>query len=326
MPGPDKHRRSLNIALSGGSGFLGRNLIPLLNRAGHRCTVLTRNPEHCRDLLLMPGVSVKHVSPNSAEALDKVLPGHDVIINLVGILNESGRKGKGFKKAHVEHVRNLVEAGERAGVGRFIQVSALGADTGSPNASHYLKSKQEAEKVVVSSSMDATIFRPSVMFGVDDSFFNRFADLLRLVPVLPLACPNALLQPVWVGDVAKAITQSLASPETFGRIYPLVGPTQVKLIDVVRFTARKIGKKRLIIGLPDFLSRLQGLACDFVPGKPFSSDNYRSLKIDNISEVNGLDEFGIDPRPMNGLVSSYLAGSMRQRRLDLMRRGRNPEA
>ena len=264
MPGSNKYRRSLNIALSGGSGFLGRSLLPLLTDAGHQCTVLTRNPERCRDLRLMSGVSVKFANPNDTDSLGEKLSGHDVVINLVGILNESGRGGKGFKKAHVDHVRNLVQAGEKAGATRFIQVSALGVNTDSPNPSHYLISKREAEEVVQASSMNTTIFRPSVLFGVDDSFFNRFADLLQWIPIMPLACPNALLQPVWVGDVAQAITLSVASPETHGMVYPLVGPTKVKLIDLVRFTARKIGKKRLIFGLPDFLSRLQGLICDFV--------------------------------------------------------------
>ena len=324
MPGSDQYWRSMKIAVAGGSGFLGRNLLPLLTDAGYRCTVLTRDPEKCRDIRLLPGVHLQRANLHDVEALSQLLSGHDAVINLVGILNESGRAGKGFQKAHVDLTRNLLEAGEKAGVNRFIQVSALGADTDSPNASHYLKSKRQAEELVQASSADATIFRPSVMFGVDDAFFNRFAELLRWLPVMPLACPNSQLQPVWVVDVAQAIRKSLASPATVGKTFPLVGPTRVSLIDVVRFTARAIGKKRLVIGLPDFLSRMQAFFCDFVPGKPFSTDNYRSLKIDNVSDENGLDELGIEPRPMTGFVGAYLAGSSRQQRFDLIRRGRQP--
>lgn len=323
MPGPNEHRRAMNIALLGGSGFLGRNLLPVLTGAGHRCTVLTRDPERCRDLRLQPGATLVRSNAFDVDALAKQLEGHDAVINLVGILNESGRSGKGFEKAHVTITNNLLEAGKQAGVKRFIQVSALGANTDSPQASHYLKSKGEAEKLVKKSPLETTIFRPSVIFGRSDAFFNRFAAILKWVPVLPLACPNAKLQPVWVGDVVAAISRSLDAPETVGKAYPLVGPTVVSLIDVVRFTARSTGRKRLIIPLPDFLSRLQGLVCDFVPGKPFSSDNYKSLKIDNVSKKNGLKDLGIDPRPMQGYVSAYLAGSSRQQRLDAIRRASN---
>lgn len=320
MPGSTEHRRAMNIALLGGSGFVGRALLPELTDAGHLCTVLTRNPERCRDIRLLPGVSLQYANPYDADSLIGALAGHDCVINLIGILNESGRSGKGFEKAHVTLTKNLLKACEEAGVTRLIHVSALGATTDSPQASHYLKTKKKAEKLVKKSAIDSTIFRPSVMFGEDDSFFNRFASLLKWLPVLPLACPKAMLQPVWVGDVAAAIRKSIDSPETIGKAYTLVGPTEVSLIDVVRFTARTTGRKRLIIGLPDFLSRLQGLICDFVPGKPFSSDNYRSLKIDNVSKVNDLKKLGVDPRPMTGLVSTYLAGSSRQQRFNSIRR------
>jgi NADH dehydrogenase len=268
-------------------------------------------------------VKIRRVDPYDPETLTNALSGADVVINLIGILNERGRAGKGFHRAHVTLIENVLSAGKAAGVGRLLQVSALNAGIDEPGASHYLKSKGEAEQRIRESGIDYTIVQPSIIFGVGDSFFNRFARLLKWLPVLPLACPKARMQPVWVGDVALAIARMLDSGESVGKVYPLVGPRVYSLIELVRFTAKAIGKMRWIIPLPDFLSRFQGLVCDFVPGKPFSSDNFRSLKIDNVSRTNALPTFGIDPRPLEALVRSYLGGSSLQRRLNAIRRGRH---
>jgi NADH dehydrogenase len=309
----------MNIALLGGSGFVGKNLLPELTAHGHLCSVLSRDPERCREIRLLPGVTLVRADPYDTQSLSTALAGADAVVNLVGILNERGRRGKGFRKAHVTLMENLLEASKQAGVGRLLQVSALNADSDDPNASHYLKSKGEAERLIKLSGIDYTIVRPSIIFGVGDSFFNRFARLLKWLPVLPLACPNAKLQPVWVGDLVAAMARMLESRDAVGKVYPLVGPKKYTLIELVRFTAAAQGRKRWIIGLPDFFSRLQALVCDFVPGKPFSTDNYRSLKIDNVSTENALPDFGIEPRPMEGLVRSYLGGSSHQQRLNAIR-------
>lgn len=310
----------MNIALLGGSGFVGKNLLPVLTARGHQCTVLTRDPERCRELRLHTGVTLQRANPYDVKSLATALAGADAVVNLVGILNERGRSGKGFERAHVTLMENLLQACKEAGVGRVLQVSALNAGVDDPNASHYLKSKGRAEDVIKASGIDYTIVQPSIIFGVGDSFFNRFAGLLKLLPALPLACPNAKMQPVWVGDLAVAMAAMLDRRNAVGKVYPIVGPKQYTLIELVRFTAAAQGRKRWIFGLPDFLARLQGLVCDFVPGKPFSTDNYRSLQIDNVSSSNALPEFGIEPRPMEGLVRSYLGGSSRQQRLDAIRR------
>lgn len=309
----------MNIVLLGGSGFVGRNLISALAQRGHDCTVLSRDTERCRDLRLLPRVRLLRADPYDVESLTKAVAGADTAINLVGILNESGRSGKGFERAHVQLTENLLQACADSGIERYVQISALGADSEDPDASHYLKTKSKAEQLVRDSKLKYTIVRPSVIFGVGDSFFNRFASLLRWTPILPIACPDSLMQPVWVGDVAEAICRMLESPGSIDQAYPLVGPEKYKLIQLVRYTATAIGKKRLIIGLPDFASRLQGLVFDFIPGKPFSSDNYRSLKLDNVSDKNALPDFGIEPRPLKGYVRDYLCGSARQRRLNSIR-------
>lgn len=310
----------MNIALIGGSGFVGSNLLPALTARGHHCIVLTRDPERCRPLQLVQGVQLRRANPYDAEDLQKALEGVDAVVNLVGILNERGRSGKGFHKAHVALTESLITASKGAGVKRILYVSALNADSQNPKASHYLRTKGEAEDLLRASGLQFTIVQPSVIFGVDDSFFNRFAGLLRFIPLLPLACPGARMQPVWVGDVAEAIATALDSREAVGQTYALVGPKQASLLQLVRFTASAMGKKRLVIGLPDALSRLQGLVFDFVPGKPFSSDNYRSLQIDNVSAHNALPQLGIEPLPYNGLMRSHLGGCTHQSRLDALRR------
>lgn len=310
----------MNIVIVGGSGFVGRNLLPVLTARGHQCTVLSRDPERCRELRLVPGVRLERANPYDDADLVAAIQGADAVINLVGILNERGRRGRGFHRAHVTLTERILQACKESGVGRLLQISALNAGVDDPKASHYLKTKGEAEEMIKASGIDYTIVRPSIIFGAGDDFFNRFAGLLKLLPVLPLACPDARMQPVWVGDLALAVTRMLESREAIGKVYPLVGPRQYSLIELVRFTADAIGKKRLVIGLPDFLSRLQAMVCDFVPGKPFSTDNYRSLQIDNVSSENALPEFGIDPRPMEGVVRGYLQGSSHQRRLNAIRK------
>jgi uncharacterized protein YbjT (DUF2867 family) len=304
----------MRIVLLGATGFVGHHLLPWLSRAGHQCLVLSRYPMGCRELAVIPGVEVRQTNIFDAERLAQCFEGANAVINMVGILNESGRKGDGFRRAHVELVEKVIAACRTAGVRRLLQVSALNAGKGS---SHYLVSKGQAEELIrAAGDLDATIVQPSVIFGEGDAFFNRFAALLRLAPVLPLACPDAKMQPVWVDDLAEAMTLALEDPDTFGQTLVMVGPEAYSLRELVEYTAAAAGLKRKIIGLPDFLSRLQGMVMDFVPGKPFSSDNYRSLQTDNTSIDNSLWRFGIIPRSLKSVVPGYLADSGRQHKLD----------
>ncbi len=227
------------------------------------------------------------------------------MINLIGILNERAWGGKGFHAAHVMPVQLLITACEELGIRRFIQVSALNAGRGT---SHYLRSKGEAEALLrAAQEIDETILQPAVIFGKGDSFFNRFAALLRFVPLLPLACPDARMQPVWVGDVVAAIALCLDHRSTIGKTLELTGPEVFTLFQLVNKTARYKGWNRRVIGLPNSLSRLQGMLMDFVPGKPFSSDNYRSLQVDSISRHNALLDLGIHPSRIDAIVPLYLA-------------------
>lgn len=308
----------MRIVLTGATGFLGRHLLPELTAAGHDCLALTRYAPDCRDLSILPRVKVAQADVFDPEALRRHFGGADAVINMVGILNESGRKGRGFQRAHVELVEILLAACRESGVRRFLHVSAVGAGEGN---SHYLQSKGQAEALLRSAEgIDATIVQPSVIFGQGDAFFNRFAGLLRMAPVMPLACPEARMQPVWAGDVARLITRAIDDPSTIGQTLVAVGPKQYSLRELVELTASMAGLERRIIGLPDGLSKLQASIMDFVPGKPFSSDNYRSLQTDNTSEENSLPRFGIRPRSVESAVPEYIVGAARQRRLDNCRK------
>jgi len=294
----------MRLVLTGATGFVGQHLLAHLSSMGHECRVLIRSDKLRQSVQNLPAVDYYKVDLRNAAELNIALQGADGVINLIGILNERGWGGKGFHAAHVTPVQLLITACEELGIRRFIQVSALNAGHGN---SHYLRSKGEAEALLrAAQEIDETILQPAVIFGVGDSFFNRFASLLRFVPLLPLACPDARMQPVWVGDVVAAIALCLDHRSTIGKTLELAGPEVFTLFQLVNKTARYKGWNRRVIGLPKSLSRLQGMLMDFVPGKPFSSDNYRSLQTDSISRHNALLDLGIHPSRMDAIVPSYL--------------------
>jgi NADH dehydrogenase len=308
----------MRIVLVGASGFFGGYLLRALTADRHHCVVLTRAAVRRSTVNMLPGVELVQADIYDADALAAAFSGADAVISMAGILNESGRDGRGFHKVHVELVEGIIKACQQAGVSRVLHVSALNAGKGS---SHYLKTKGEAEVLLTAAdALNTTIFQPSVIFGRGDSFFNRFAGMLRLMPILPLACPNARLQPVFAGDVAAVMTASLEDPMTWGKSYELAGPQSFTLKQLVEWTAKSLGLRRRIIGLPGPLSATMAAVMDWVPGKPFSRDNYQSLKTDNISNQNGFAYFGVYPRAINVVVPDYLTGSVHQRRLQNFRR------
>lgn len=308
----------MKILILGGSGFVGSHLVRRLSREGHSITVVTRHPNGARHLTIVPRVRILVFDPYDPARLGDALCGHDALINLVGILNESGRDGSGFHKAHVELVEIAIEACARAGITRILQMSALNAGRGD---SHYLRTRGEGEQRVQASSLCWTIFRPSTIFGPDDSFLNRFAGLLAISPVLPLARPDAKFAPVFVGDVVEAFLRAVDSRDAAGEIYELCGAETWALRDIVDWIAGRRGMRRWVIGLPDALGRLQGRVFDFVPGKPFSSDNFKSLMLDSICSDNGFDRLGILPWPMSEKAPEWL-GQDHQGRLRRFRERR----
>jgi NADH dehydrogenase len=239
--------------------------------------------------------------------LGQLFAGADVVINLIGILNEHGRTT--FKAVHADVAGKVVRAARTAGITRLLHMSSLGADaTGAP--SRYLRSKGAAETRVrgeSGSSLEWTVFRPSVIFGPEDSLTNRFAKLLRLSGgFLPLARANALFAPIAVEDVVAAFLRALQDRATVGQTYELCGPEVMTLEQVVRLTATVAGLPCHIVRVPDFIAVVQAMVMNVLPGKPFSLDNYRSLTIDSVCREDGCARLGIRPQPMLAVLPTYL--------------------
>lgn len=300
--------KKYKICILGGTGFVGKHLVSRLAAEGHQIRVLTRHRERHRDLLVLPTVELIQGDIHNESVLKKYFAGQDVIINLVGILNESCHNGKGFQKAHVQLVQKVVQGCEANGVSRLLHMSALNA-TAKKKISHYLLSKGQAEDLVhIIDTLQVTSFRPSVIFGPGDSFFNRFFNLLRLTPlVMPLACPQARFAPIYVGDVVEAFVYSLHNACTIGQRYDLCGPKVYTLKQLVQYAAGFLPRPRRIIGLPSVLSKLQAYIMEYVPGKPFSYDNYQSLQVDSVCKGPFPEIFGIKPRSIEEIVPHYLA-------------------
>ena len=294
------------ICLLGGSGFLGRHVAARLVARGHEVVVLTRARHRNRDLLVLPTLRLVEGDPLSDSDLASAIAGADAVVNFVGIVNEKGRHGSGFHRVHVQLVERALAACRAAGIGRFIQISALKAGANRP--SHYLRTKGQGETRVRESGLDWTIMQPSVIFGPEDRFINRFARMLRVLPVLPLARAHARLAPVWVGDVAEAVLRALESREAVGQTYQLCGPRVYSLREIVRLAGTVAGHPRPILPLPPTLGRLQALFMQILPGKPFSVDNFLSLSVHSICESGapGLHSLGITPTGLENGLSRYL--------------------
>jgi nucleoside-diphosphate-sugar epimerase len=306
------------ICILGGTGFVGRTLANRLSQKGFKLRILTRNREyHKEELILLPTVDLVEADIHRPEVLKKQFAGCDAVINLVGILNEKGRHGEGFRHVHVELAEKVVDGCIENRVKRLLHMSALHADP-VKGTSYYLKTKGEAENLIHESSkrgLRVTSFRPSVIFGPDDSFFNRFAKLLKMTPmVFPLACPGSRFAPIYVGDVAEAFVKTIADPSSYGKRYNLCGPEVYTLQELVAYTAACLGISRKIIPLGDLISRIQAAMFDFVPGKPFSTDNYLSAKIDSICHRNDLHELDITPSTIQSIVPQYLSNKYQRAR------------
>jgi uncharacterized protein YbjT (DUF2867 family) len=297
------------IAILGGTGFVGQSLCNRLSREGYKLKVLTRSREYHREnLILLPELDLVQTDIHNPERLKFHLADCDAVINLVGILNEKGNSGKGFKQAHVELAEKIIRACEENGIHRLLQMSALNADA-TNGKSHYLRTKGEAEDILHSNKagIHVTSFRPSIIFGRDDSFFNRFANLLKMTPLFfPLACYGTKFAPIYVLDVVEMMSRSIKDPDSYGQKYQLCGPKTYTLEELVNYTADALGLKRTIIPLNDILSRIQATVFDFVPGKPFSTDNYLSAKKDSICDCNDLARYNIKATAIESVVPQYL--------------------
>jgi uncharacterized protein YbjT (DUF2867 family) len=307
------------VAIIGGSGFIGSHLANLLVELGKDVRIATRRRYNARHLTLLP-IDVIETDVFDPVQLARFVEGADCVINLVATLNGNRGKpyGSEFARMHVELPTRIVAACEGKGVHRLIHVSALGADSSGP--SMYARSKGDGEKAVHAANLAWTVFRPSVVFGPEDEFLNKFAFLQRMFPVIPLAMPDAKFQPVYVGDVAKAIANVIDLDAASGRTYELGGPTVYTLEDLVGYCGDVIGKHARIIRLPEAFARLQALTFEMAPGEPvISRDNLDSMKVDNVLSAPVAPELGIEPTSIETIAPTYLTGASTRSRFDAFR-------
>jgi uncharacterized protein YbjT (DUF2867 family) len=304
-----------SVLVLGGSGFVGRHLISRLVRDGNRVVVPTRRRENARHLILLPTVDVVDADVHDPATLKRLMADVSAVVNLVGILNESGRDT--FARAHVELANNLVTACRVAGVRRLVQMSALNADPGGPSA--YLRSKGEAEAAIAASGLDWTIFQPSVIFGPEDRFLNLFAKLESFLPVMAIAAAQTRFQPVFVGDVAHCFAHALADNATIGQHYRLCGPEVYTLRELVAFVGRVSEHERPIVALGPTLGRLQARLLELMPGTPMSRDNLASMQVDSVCGCAFPAVFGITPTSLAAIAPTYLGPAATRNRYDVYR-------
>ena len=295
------------VAVIGGSGFVGRHLLVRLVNAGLQVTALARSSAAESGLRKLAGVRVVRVKLESDEALSACLAGQAVVINLVGILHES--REIDFDAVHVAFPRRLAHLCQAAGVTQYLHMSALNADA-AKGSSRYLKSRGEGEDAVhhACGGVTVTSFRPSIIFGPGDNFFGVFDRLLDWMLVFPVVCPQTRFAPVCVDDVVEAFYQVLERGADFnGQRLNLCGPQIYTFKELVQFVARVTGRRRLVLGMPDSLSRLQALVMERLPGKLFTRDNYRSMQMDSVCGGDDFAALGITPKALEDVMTPLLA-------------------
>ncbi|HRP78259.1 MAG TPA: complex I NDUFA9 subunit family protein [Aquamicrobium sp.] len=299
------------VTVFGGGGFIGRHVVRALAKRGYRVRVAVRNPNLA--IHVQPLGNVGQIQPVQANlrvrwSVDRAVEGADCVVNLVGILHEGGRQT--FNAVQDFGARAVAEAARAAGA-RLVHVSAIGADPESPVA--YARTKGQAEKAVLDIVKDAIVFRPSIVFGPEDRFFNRFAAMARLSPALPLiGGGETKFQPVYVGDVAEAIARAVDGKVAGGRVYELGGPEVRTFRALMEEMLKVIARRRFLVPLPWWLARLQGRILGLLPNPLLTADQVELLKRDNVvseaarEEGRTLEGLGITPRTTEAILPTYL--------------------
>lgn len=290
----------MKVFVTGGTGHVGESVVRLLSETGHESRILSRDAEAARPWT----ASIPRAYPtrgditaNTADQLAELVSKFEAVIHIVGIIIEKGTPG--FEAVHVEGTRRMVEAAKRAGVKRFIHMSALGAREGA--ASRYHQTKFAAEQIVRESGLDWTIFRPSIIYGQRDEFLNTFAGIARIAPLLPvIGSGRGKLQPIWVEDVARCFVRALDMSETFGQTYDMGGDTAHSIKEIMRLLLRAMGKRRILAHMPVSVARFKARLFDYMPIRPpITEDQIIMLGEDNVCDPAPLKSaFDLSLRPM----------------------------
>jgi uncharacterized protein YbjT (DUF2867 family) len=295
------------VVVFGGGGFLGRRLVGRLTAAGMTVRVAVRHPDPARIELRAIGfdlVTVVAADVRDPASVADAVAGADAVVNTVSAYVEKGNTT--FESVHVRGAETVAREAVAAGVARLVLVSGIGADSGS--GSPYIRARGRGEQVVRQAFPEATIVRPSAMFGPGDALFGTIAELARVLPVLPLIGGDTRLQPVFVEDVAEAIASILTNPGTAGQTYELAGPEVYTLRELVRMTLHLIGKRRPLMPVPFAVAEFQARLFEFLPNPPLTTGQVDLLKADNVASgtLPGLRELNIQPKPVEEVVPNYI--------------------
>lgn len=310
------------VLLLGGSGFVGSYITNRLTQQGISVTIPSRRRERSKALIMLPNVEVVEADIYCPETLQRLVAGHDLVINLVGILHSRDVKlpySKDFEQAHVELPTKLVAAMKATGVRRLLHMSALKADP--KGTSEYLRSKGAGEQIVLAAQgdLDVTVFRPSVIFGYGDRFMSLFGKMLNTLPYFPLGFGQARFQPVWVADVADAFVASMTNRETHGKVYELAGPQVYSLAELVEYVRKITRSSARIIPISEGWAYLLSGLLWLSPRPIQSPDNLRSMQTDSVLENNALAFPGLKPTALEEIAPTYVAGNNPKQRLDAYR-------
>ena len=304
------------VTVVGGSGFIGRFVVQELCKTGVRVRVVTREPTGAAFLKPLGGLGQVELVGGDIRVASSIAAACEEatgVVNLVGILAEGS--GGSFDAIHRRGASLVARAGATAGARALVHVSAIGADPGSPSG--YGQSKGRGEDAVRDASPDATILRPSLVFGRDDGFTNRFAAMVRLFPVVPVVAPKTRFQPVYAGDVARAVVAALGAPDRFGgRTYMLGGPKTYTMRGLFDYIIAETLAAKPVIEVPDGVASLLASLTGWLPGAPLTPDQWTMLQHDNVAEGDGLEALGIRPTPLEAIAPAYLERYRRQGRFN----------
>ncbi len=312
--------KKYNIVILGGCGFVGKHLSALLSQSGHSITVLTRNRAKNREMWVLPNTRCVQNSDFSSAHLETLFQGHDILINLIGTINAPGSGGLGYRQVHCDITENAIAAAMEVGISRYLHMSTMNAGS---EASHYLRSKGQAELMVMASAdanFHVTCFRPSIIYGNKDHFLRNFGFLLKCSPWgFPLVCAQSKMMPVFVGDVVRALVNSIDKEDTFEKTFNLAGPKDYTLKQLVNRVAEACDLNQRAISVPNLLAQCLGIVGNFIPQSAFNLDIYRSLQVDSCASSDDLKALAGPVTQLETVIDSLIGTNNQQGRYDKFR-------